>query len=333
MRASLAIGLLLLSGLVAQGPAVGWASDEVDAAFAQRLAGQAEAAGASLQALLAHRPELARGWYELARTQFYLLQLDAAQQSIDRALQLEPGSARFHHLAATLAAYRAVMAAKRADTRDQLEPAMRRWIEELEQVRTLEPEHHRATVELVNAYWRAPASAGGDRAKAAALIARLQTASPVDAAEARALAQDDVKAEETLAAWQTVANERPQEAGAAAGLAQALLRAGQVPEAAAQIQRALDLDPQRLRLLLDLARTAALRGDPARATAAVQQYLSAQPAPPAPLRAFATFYLAAIERRRQHADEADRLMKEARAIDPHVWTTFMAPPEILFEPL
>jgi tetratricopeptide (TPR) repeat protein len=305
----------------------------VAAALAKRLEGQAEAASASLKALLSSQPELAKGWYELARTQFYLLQLDAARESIDRALQLEAGNARFHHLAATLAAYQAVLSAKSAATRDQGEPAMRRWIEELEQVLKLQPDNHHATVELVNAYCRVPASAGGDRAKAETLIAQLQTASPVDAAAARALAQEDAKAEETLATWQTVATQRPQDAGAAAALAQAMLHAGQLQGASEQIQHTLELDPQRTRLLLDLARTAAMRGDHTRATTAVRQYLAAEPTPPAPLRAFATFYLAAIERRQQHADEADKLLQQARAIDAHVWTTFMAPPEILFEPL
>jgi hypothetical protein len=74
-----------------------------------------------------------------------------------------------------------------------------------------------------------------------------------------------------------------------------------------------------------------MAGSPELARAAAEQYLDRAPGAPAPLRAFARFYVAALEKRHGDPDRADELLAEARRIDPHCWTTMMEPPAVLFE--
>ena len=307
------------------------ADDPVVTAYQQRMAGHSDEARQHLQTLTAAQPALAAAWFELARTQFYLMQLDEAQKSIDKALEIEANNPRFHHLAGTTSAYRAVLAAKKPETRDQVGPGMQRWIRELEQAIALEPKNFAARVELVNAYRQAPAEFGGDTAKADALLTALDTESPVDGATARAATLGD-QTDEALALWKKTVAANANDAAAHAGLAQALLAAKEPEKATAEVQRAVELDGKRIRVYLDLARTAGMRGEFADATAAVKSYLAANPAPAAPLRAYGTFLLAAIEKRQQHHDQAEKLLQEARDIDAHVWTTLVPPPEILFDP-
>ncbi|MHB8866427.1 MAG: tetratricopeptide repeat protein [Pirellulaceae bacterium] len=125
----------------------------------------------------------------------------------------------------------------------------------------------------------------------------------------------------------------PENAAAHAGLALALIRTGQFDPAAAEIDRAVQLNGQYSRLHLDLARALGLRGDHERALETVEKFLTTDPAPATAMRAFATFYLAALEKRQRHAERAEALMQQARELDAHVWTTLVPPPEVLFERL
>jgi len=333
MKVSLLTGTLLFLSLALVTSRPTSAGDTVESAFTARLSGQAEEAREQLRKLVADDPSLAQGWFELARTEFYLMEFDDAQQSIDKAMALAPDSARYHYLAGTLAAYRAVRQAHEPNSEAEVGRAMQRWVQELEKTVELAPQHYRACVDLVNAYHQTPAEFGGDPAKAEPIIARLESASPVDAVEARATTIGAEKRAELLALWQRTVDTQADSAAAHAGLARAAMRAGDLDKAAQQIAQAVKLDPQHVQLQLDLARTAGMGGKYEQATAAVQEYLKAEPAPAAAMRAYATFLLGAIEGRQRHKERADELLQEARRIDQHVWTTFMPPPALLFEKL
>jgi len=323
---------LIILTLCASAVASAMSADEdpVMDAFRERMAGRAKQAQEQLQHLTATQPKLAAAWFELARTQFYLMQLDDAQKSIDMALEINANNPRFHHLAGTTSAYRAVLAAKKPETRDQVGPGMQRWIRELEQTIALEPNNYAARVELINAYRQAPTEFGGDAAKAETMLAALKTESPVDGAVARSAVLGD-KSDEVLALWNKIVAAHGDQAAAHVGLAQALLSAKESVKATAEVERAVELDGKHIRVYLDMARMAGMRGEYEPATAAVKKFLAANPAPAAPMRAYGTFLLAAIEKRQQHNEQAEELMQEAREIDAHVWTTLVPPPEVLFE--
>ncbi|MHB8861642.1 MAG: tetratricopeptide repeat protein, partial [Pirellulaceae bacterium] len=185
MKARNWTGLLLLACLAPIPPEQVPAADAVDAAYALRIDGQSDHARQQLQTLVAQEPQLAKGWYELARTEFYVMRLEDAQQSIDKALALEPDNADFHYLAGTLAAYRAVLAAKKSDAGDEVGRAMQHWLRELQQTVKLEPQNYRARIELSNAYRQTPPELGGDPAEAETITARLETESRGGGAAAR----------------------------------------------------------------------------------------------------------------------------------------------------
>ena len=83
-------------------------------------------------------------------------------------------------------------------------------------------------------------------------------------------------------------------------------------------------------LLIELGRTYALANEHAKAEATFRRYLDAEPAPPAPLRATVTFFVAVVQKRQGHEERAEALLAEAKTIDPRCWTFFREPPEVLF---
>jgi Flp pilus assembly protein TadD len=176
----------------------------------------------------------------------------------------------------------------------------------------------------------APAAQGGDRAAAQAHAEQLEKMDPVYGVEARCMV-DDASDRATVKRWQAVVAAHPKRADAHKGLAKALLNADDFEQARAEIDEAIRLDPSNATLLFHLCRSRAQAGKPELARDAAQQYLDRAPAAPAPLRAFASFYIAALEKRHGDAERAEELLAAARRVDPHCWTTVMEPPAVLFE--
>jgi tetratricopeptide (TPR) repeat protein len=293
------------------------------------LDGKADDALQNLQQAVARQADHAGAWFELARTQFYLMKLDDAQKSIARAIQLDPRRARYHYLAGQLAAYNAVLKYKSEETRDQAPKLMGQWVRELEQTAKLDPQFDEAQVELVNAYLQAPGDQGGSREKAEQVVAGLETRSPVAAAKGRCMLIEDKQKKVEL--WQAMVERHPEDAAARAELARAYMRNEQTAKAKEQVDEALRIDAKQGALLLDYFRHVALQQQFGPAAEALDQYLQLVPPPPVPLRATATFYRATLAKRQQKNEEAEKLLAAAKEMDPHVWMTFRQPPELLFD--
>ncbi|TSA54735.1 MAG: hypothetical protein D4R38_01860 [Dehalococcoidia bacterium] len=63
-----------------------------------------------------------------------------------------------------------------------------------------------------------------------------------------------------------------------------------------------------------------------------RQYLASKPAPIIPLQAYATGMLVKTEMFTGHKEEAEKLMEEAKALDPYFSRAFGIPGPSLFEP-
>ncbi len=178
----LAIAAVTVAGHIGAQPVV--AQDDVQQACELRLQGKADAAYQQLKQHVSREAEDAGAWFELARTEFYLMQLDEAQRSVARAIELDADNARFHRLAGVLAAYNAVSKYKSPDTRAQVSALMGESLREFEQAVANDPQLLEARVALVNAYIQTPAEQGGDREKATQQVEQLEKLSAVAGTEA-----------------------------------------------------------------------------------------------------------------------------------------------------
>lgn len=317
---------LLLTGI----PVQAMSEEPVKQAYSMRMAGKADVALSQLKELVGRDTNNARASYELARTHFYLFQFDEAQKAITRAIEFAPDNSRYHQLDGVLAAYAAVWNSKKPNTQDQVDEQMRRSLRAFEKAVATDPNNHAAAVGLVNAYLKTPASLGGDRTKAEALIKKLDQSAPAFAAQSHAILLGSTSLDKQVALYER-AVAKTKSARAYAGLACVLLKSGDLERAATEANTATKLDPRQSPILLDLARSQGLHKQYDDAQETLQSYLALNPQPPNPLQAFATFYLAKIQQLHGHRDSAKQLLDRAKKLDPHVWCTFGTPPEILFE--
>jgi tetratricopeptide (TPR) repeat protein len=293
-------------------------------AFHLRMSGRSQAARDLLEAALDSSGADSTVYYELARTQFYLLDLEAAQRSIDAAAALQPWQARNHAFRALTATYRAVDLAHHQGDAAAAETQMEIAVGALEEAVRLESSDHDSRLFLVELY--ASADTSESRAQAAEHAQRLVLGSPAHWYAARARLEPD----HAVAVWEEAVAALGDDPRTHEGLARAHLQQGDVDAAAAEVEVALQHRGCDGLILLDLARYYAMaEGDYGAADRAVMRYLKTDPV--VPLRAYALFLRGRLQMDQGHTERADELLAEAQALDPHVWQTFMPPPPLLFE--
>ena len=328
MTTHLATMVLVGSGwLVSAAGPVDAARGAAVQAFELRMAGQARRAKQVLLAALAKDPSNAPAQFELSRTCFYLVDLDRAQTAIEAATRLKPDHARYHYWAGLVATYNAILKYKSPKTRGQLPGLMKKALAAYEKAVALRPDYHEARLDLVNCYLKNPADLGGSRPKAETHTAILERADPVQGVRARCLLVGYRKVNQRRQLWDKVVAQHPERADAHEGVARAYLG---TDKGLAHLNKTLELDPGRSELLVDLTRHYAMRKQHAQAERTIQRYLDAKPAPPVPMRAYATFCAAKIQKMQGHNPRANALLAEAKKLDPDCWTFFRQPHHALF---
>ena len=298
-------------------------------AFNLRLQGKSEAARDLLVRRVDAEPKDAAAHYELARTHFYLMDLDRGIESINRALELRPRNPLYHHLRGRLAEYNSVLKhhdpATRAESARQLQMAIDSFSKAVE----LDPSLHETSLALINLKLKSPRKSGGSAKEAKRLVGELEARSTSAAVEGRCmLLSGKVKRQRRL--WEDVVAKEPKDARAYEGLARVCLQAGDSKAAEVHFQRALELDPERSTILLHLARHYFLAKEYDQAQTTIRRFLDRKPAPVVPLRAYAVFILARIQKVQQNHALAEELLAEAKQLDPKLWQTVGTPPSILF---
>jgi len=328
MTTFLATAVLVGSGWLVSGVARSTdTGGAVAQAFKQRMSGQATRAKQTLQTALAKEPGNAAAQFELARTCLYLIELDRAQTAIDQAVRLRPADARYQYWVGVIAEYNAVWKYKNATTRGQVAGLMKKALGAFVQAVALRPDYHEARLALVNCYLKNPAHMGGSRSEAERQAAILEAADTVFGARARGLLLGHRQVQPRRQLWDKVVASHPQRADAHEGAARATMGTAKGLE---HLNKALALDPSRAELLVDLARHYGMAKQYGPAQHAVQRYLDFQPAPPVPMRAYATFCAAKIQKMQGQHARANALLKQAKTLDPACWTFFRQPPHALF---
>lgn len=304
-------------------------------AYQMRMRGEVDTARETLHAGLSIRPDDALGWYELARLEFYRAgttqEMDSAQEAIEKALEAEPENVRSLRFAGRIALYKSILKAHENQT-DEIAAQIKIATASLEQAVALDPDCHEARLMLVSCYVNGPGAVQADRGRAEQHVEALEQRSPIHAARARCgtFVREE---QEQLSLWTGLAERLQDEPAVHENLARQQAQAGNSEEAIESAERALELDPSRSQVLLEVARDLALAGKLEAAEQLTLRYLEHKPAPPLALRAYAHMMLGRVGRMQGHDERPRAALKRARELDPYCWFTMTPPPEMLFESL
>ncbi|MBI4878631.1 MAG: tetratricopeptide repeat protein [Planctomycetes bacterium] len=336
---ALLLGLALPAACAATDVKAAQAGDKVQEAYRLRIDGKVDEAKQALDAEVAAHPDSAAAWFELSRLDFYRSLregeggkgMDQAQVEVEKAVELAPDNARYHAWAGQLAMYCAIGKAH-SKKMDDVRAQMKKAADALEQAIAKEPGRDEARLLLVYLYGNNPPDLGGDRDKAEAQVKALEARSPVLGTKARCDFSVEEPAER-IALWQGLAEKLSQDPAVHENLAHEYARSGDDDKAVAEADRALALDPARVRVLLDvgLALGHAKSLDPAETL--VQRYLDNAGSEPAALRAYGQFLLGKLQDMKGDKEAIGAALKKAREIDPYCWFTMQPPAPELFEAL
>lgn len=208
-----------------------------------------------------------------------------------------------------------------------------------EKVLTLKPDYHEARMYLVEIYGLLPPEMGGDSAKAQEQAKKLIAADPYFGAKTKAAlaseGTDIIKLWEDLIAIYSQNADFYMEAG------KACLFKEDPKAAELNFDRAIKLDPSKNTLILDLARfhvmkvmqNSELASDELPvAKKYLEKYLNTTPKPNIPLKTYTMGLLARVEMFLGNQSEAEKLMNEAKLLDPYFSRASGVPTLLLFDP-
>jgi len=298
-------------------------------AFELRMSGKAGPAKELLATALEGNPGDTLAQFEMARVCFYLLDLDAAGQAIGQAVKLQPEDGRYHYWMGLISIYSAIWKHKSPESRGDVPRLMKAGLGAFKKAMALKPDFHEARFELINCYAKNPRNCGGSQSKAKKQTEALERESPAHGAKARCLLLPHREADKRRTIWEKLVTEHPDDADAHEGLARACFG---TDKGLQHLNKTLALDPGRGEILIDLARHHAMAKRYGDADNALKRYLDSEPVAPVPMRAYATFCLAKIQKMQGNDKRADELMAEAKKLDPNCWTFFRQPHRALFDP-
>jgi tetratricopeptide (TPR) repeat protein len=305
------------------------------AAFDLRMVGKVDEAVQRLEEGLAADSTQAILFYELSRARLSLMDIEGMQEAVDEAVTLEPENADYHYFAGLASTYSLINAAHH-EQQEMMKHFGERTIGELEAALRCNPDHREARCTLVQRISAMAEDMGWDAARAEEHTRILEKADPVMGARARSnLIPESQQAD----LWEKVIREHPDQPSAwyeaGGGFLNASLAAqqggvpspdlGHLNRASECIDKAIEMNPQRFYILLQLSTAFAMAREWDRAQSIIQRYISLNP--PLPLKAYAVARLGQIKQQRGDVSGGTELMSKAMEMDPHLWRGFMPPPE------
>jgi tetratricopeptide (TPR) repeat protein len=316
---------------------------EVQKAYETRLNGHADEAMGILNTLLSEDSTLALAYYELARTQWYMVtgggqaSDDDILASLDKAVTYDPTNVGYAYTRAIAVFFKAFISMQRES--EQVAEDVATTCRAYEEVLKLKPDHRQAMLYLVELYGMLPPDMGGDSLKGAHYAAELAKLDDYYGAKARL----DLSPEGTdpVAFWTDYLTTHEKNATLLSELGKACLATDKPEEAEKYFNEAMALDASRNILLLDIARYHLMQVMRDKETADkelplsvayFEKYLSSTPAPIIPLKAYAIGWLSRIHQFQGDQAGAEKLTAEAKALDPYFSRVTGIPGAFLFDP-
>lgn len=316
--------------------AVGYAdekAEEISVAektFQLRIDGKSEQAKDMLSEYLKADPNDAVAQFEYSRVLCYLFDLESAEKHAAQAVQLAEDNPRYHYWEGMCGTYLYIDQAHHKGNLDS--SIINRSIAAFQKAVELKPDYHRARYLLVNLLNNNPPDQGGDQ-KQARKHAEYLMAKDLDyGLQAMMVVNEEKSLDWKIDQYKEALTKEPDNAGLHTGIALLYAESGQMEKSQEHINKAIELDNCQKDVLLDVIFPLAMRKDYQTAKSLVRRYLELVVDGPAAMRAFGTFYLAKIQKMSGDPN-ADKTLEQARQIDPDVWMTMKAPPDMLFEPL
>jgi len=316
---------------------------DVMKAYDLRMQGKVDQARALLDSILVKDSTNAMAWYERSRLKWYLftgggtVTIDEILADVDKATLYDPENVIYAYEKAMYNFLSAYMAMHK--DQDKVKEKIALTCDQYQRVLKLKPDYPEPMLYLVEIYGMLPAGMGGDSLKAVAYAAELRKMNAYWGAKADLdLAPEGTDQVAFWKAYQALHGDSPdvlKEIGIA-------YLYQEDPENAKQFfTKAMEMDSSMQILWLDLARYYMMGvmqnkdlADSLLPISAMytRQYLASKPAPIIPLQAYATGMLVKTEMFTGHKEEAEKLMEEAKALDPYFSRAFGIPGPSLFEP-
>ena len=343
MKKMIFLQLIIIGALTSCSFAVKNTDKEVLKAYELRMNGKVDEAKTLLETILAEDSTNAMAHYEMSRLKAYMLtggggmKIDDILISINKAVTCDPKNVTYAYYKALTSFLNAFMAMQTGQ--EDVKSYITETCVQFEKVLTLKPDYYEASLYLVEIYGMLPRDMGGDSAKAAAYADKLGKMDTYFGAKAKAAlaaeGTDLVKFWKDLLLLDENNPDLLMEAG------RACLYIDDLTSAENYFNEAIKSDPSKNILILDLARyhmykvmeNKDLAGTELPiAKTFIEKYLKSIPEPVVPLKAYALGLLMRCEMFLGNQAEAEKLMDEAKSLDPYFSRASGVPTLLLFDP-
>ncbi len=311
-------------------------------AYNLRMQGKVDQAKTLLEQAISKNPDNAAAHYELARIQLLRAlgangKISDAQDPADKAVELDPKNVSYAFYAGHVSYFQAYFALM---TGGQPKEHLARATGAFESALRLKPDYHQARLCLIELYSQFSEDSGGDKSKAERHARQLEAMDAVFGAKARSmLLTEDV---DRVDYWRKMRKTHRGNAEVLEELGKAYLRADKVDEAVSCFEKAIEINPEKTFLFLDLSiyhtfRALRAGGDKellgtcvSAGDAAVGKYIESKPVQP--MLAYALGVRAKYKFFSGDKQQGKTLFKEAEALDPYFSKATGAPFPCLFIP-
>jgi tetratricopeptide (TPR) repeat protein len=319
------------------------ADEDVLNAFNLRMNGKVDQAKVLLESIVAKDSTNAMAYYELARLKHYMLigggnvKIEDIISSIDNAVKNDPENviyAYYRGIATFLNAFSAMQHGN-----NEVKPLVTATCNEFEKVLKLKPDYYEAMMYLVEIYGMLPKDMGGDSLKAVAYAEKLVKLDSYFGARAKAALLPENS--DLVKYWENFLAADEKNPDLLSEVGKAYLFKDDPGIAEKYFKEARKADPAKNILILDLARYHIYKvmqnKDLSKtelpvAKVFLEEYLKSVPAPIIPLKTFAMGLLVRDEMFLGNQAESEKLMEEAKALDPYFSRASGIPTLLLFDP-
>ena len=317
--------------------------ENVIRAFNLRMSGKVDEAKSLLESIIARDSTNAMAYYELARLQNYMLigggnvKISDMVSSAGKAVMYDPENVTYAYYKAIASFFNAFMAMQKGQ--DEVKPLITETGNYFENVLNLKPDYYESMLYLVEIYGMLPKDMGGDSLKAIALADRLAKTDEFFGAKARAVLLPENS--DRVKYWEDCLAGDKNNPDVLAEVGKAYLFKDDPNGAEKYFREAIRIDPAKNILILDLARYHIMQvmqnKDLAKTELPIAQgylesYLKSVPEPVIPLKTYAMGLMVRTDMFLGNQEKAEKLMKEAKALDPYFSRASGVPVLLLFDP-
>jgi tetratricopeptide (TPR) repeat protein len=317
--------------------------EEILKAYNLRINGKTDEAKAILEGIIIKDSTNAMAYYELARLNHYML-IGRADVKIDDIIEASNKAAANDPKNVIYAYYRSIAYFLNAffsmeQGQEQGQTRIEETCKAFEKVLDLNPQYCEAMLYLVEIYGMLPKEMGGDSLKAVDYAKKVKKLDPYFGAKADAVFMSEKS--DQVKYWESFLDPNKKNPEFLMEVGKAYLYRDDTSNAEKYFMEAKAMDPEKNILLLDLARYHLMKVMQNKELAAtefplakklIEDYQQSVPEPILPLKAYSIGLKVIIETFQGNQAEADKLMGEAKALDPYFSQAFGIPTLLLFDP-